>query len=196
MARTVKVSKEKVEKERAREAGDKKIAIMKKLREENQKRSQRIKNRKEKQLGIIRGKIRETEKDTKRNAISQGDPKIPEGGRFANPKATLSKASSRNCTEKERGTKVTEYSNLSTTRSRGGLLGRTIGTGKYMCHSCKMSDHNAKRYSVSMENQRRFLNKVEIVKEKIELQSSLMNLLDIVQYYHLIVFVLNNNILM
>ena len=53
MARTVKVSKEKVEKERAREAGDKKLAIM------NQ-----------------RGKNRETEKDTKRNASSQGDPKV------------------------------------------------------------------------------------------------------------------------
>ena len=62
-----------------------------------------------------------------------------------------------------------------------------------MHHSCKTSDHNAKRYSVSMENQRRFLNIVEIVKEKIELQSSLINILDIVQYYHMIVFVLNKN---
>ena len=54
MARTIKVSKEKAEKERAREAGDKKLAVMKKLREENQKRAQRIKDRKEKQLKIIR----------------------------------------------------------------------------------------------------------------------------------------------
>ena len=54
MARTIKVSKEKVEKERAREAGNKKLAVMKKLREENQKRAQRIKNRKEKQLQIVR----------------------------------------------------------------------------------------------------------------------------------------------
>ena len=142
-----------------------------------------------------RGKIRETEKDTERNASSQGDSKIPEAGRFVNPKATFSKAGSRNCTEKERGTKVTEYSNLSTTRSRGSLLGKNIGTGKYMCHSCKTSDHNAKRHSVGMENQRTFLNKVEIVKEKIGSQSSLTNILDIVLYYHLIVFVLNNKIL-
>ena len=54
MARTIKVSKEKEEKERAREAGNKKLAVMKKLTEENQKRTQRIKNRKEKQLNIVR----------------------------------------------------------------------------------------------------------------------------------------------
>ena len=54
MARTIKVSKEKAEKERAREAGDRKLAMMKKLREENKKRVQRIKDRKEKQLKIIR----------------------------------------------------------------------------------------------------------------------------------------------
>ena len=54
MARTIKVSKEKAEKERAREAGDKKLVMMKKLREENKKRTQRIKDRKEKQLKIIR----------------------------------------------------------------------------------------------------------------------------------------------
>ena len=54
MARTVKVTKEKAEKERAREAGDKRLADMKKLREVNQKRAQRIKSRKEKQLNIVK----------------------------------------------------------------------------------------------------------------------------------------------
>ena len=54
MARTVKVLKEKAKKERAREAGDKKLADMKKLREENQKRAQRIKERNDKQLKMIR----------------------------------------------------------------------------------------------------------------------------------------------
>ena len=34
MARTIKVSKEKAEKERAREAGDKKLAMMKKIERE------------------------------------------------------------------------------------------------------------------------------------------------------------------
>ena len=63
MARTIKVSKEKAEKERAREAGDKKLVVMKKLREENQKGAQRIKDRKEKQLKIIRGKNRERYKE-------------------------------------------------------------------------------------------------------------------------------------
>ena len=38
-----------------------------------------------------RGKNREAEKDTERNASSQGDPKVPEGGRFANPKVTFLK---------------------------------------------------------------------------------------------------------
>ena len=54
MGRTIEVSKEKVEKERAREAGDRKLAMMKNLREENKQRTQRIKDRKEKQLKIIR----------------------------------------------------------------------------------------------------------------------------------------------
>ena len=91
MARTVKVSKEKVEKEKARETGDKKLEVMKKLREENQKRAQRIKDRKEKQLKIIRGNNRKTEKDTERNASSQGNPKVPEGVGFGNPKVTFPK---------------------------------------------------------------------------------------------------------
>ena len=67
MARTVKVSKEKAEKERAREPGDKKLAVMKKLREENQKRAQRIKNREEKQLKIIT-----EEKIAKQRKIQRG----------------------------------------------------------------------------------------------------------------------------
>ena len=54
MARTIKVSKEKAKKERAREAGDKKVANMKKLREENRERAEWIKERKGKQLKIIR----------------------------------------------------------------------------------------------------------------------------------------------
>ena len=54
MARTVKVTKEKVEKERAREAGDKRLAAMKKLREVNQRRVPRINSRKEKQLKVVK----------------------------------------------------------------------------------------------------------------------------------------------
>ena len=54
MVRTIKVTKEKAEKERAREAGDKRLAAMKKLRKANQKRAQRIKCRKEKQLKIVK----------------------------------------------------------------------------------------------------------------------------------------------
>ena len=61
------MSKEKAEKERAREAGDRKLADMKKLREENQKGVQRIKDRKDKQLKIIRD-----EKVEKQRKIQQG----------------------------------------------------------------------------------------------------------------------------
>ena len=104
-------------------------------------------------------KNRETEKNTKRNASPQGDPKIPEGGRFVNPKYTILKTGLGNCTKKERGTKVAKYSNLSTTGSRRSILGRALRAGKHMCHPCKMSDHNVEGHSVGMENQRRFLSR-------------------------------------
>ena len=104
-------------------------------------------------------KNRETEKNTKRNAGPQGDPKIPEGGRFVNLKVTVPKTGLGNCTKKERGTKVAKYSNLSTTRSRRSILGRALRAGKHMCHSCKTSDHNAKGHSVGMENKGIFLSK-------------------------------------
>ena len=54
MARTVKVTAKKAAKERAREAGDKKLPSMKRVREENKKRAQRIRGRKEKHLKIER----------------------------------------------------------------------------------------------------------------------------------------------
>ena len=47
MARTGKVSKEKAKKERAREARDKKVADMNKLREENRERAEQINERKD-----------------------------------------------------------------------------------------------------------------------------------------------------
>ena len=67
MARTVKVSKENTKKEKAGEAGDKKLVDMKKLREENQKRVQTIKDGKDKQLKIIRD-----EKVEKQRKIQRG----------------------------------------------------------------------------------------------------------------------------
>ena len=54
MARIMKVSKEKAKKERATEAGDKTMADMQKLREENKEMAKQIKERKDKQLKIIR----------------------------------------------------------------------------------------------------------------------------------------------
>ena len=63
----IKVTKEKVMKERAREADNKKLAAMKKLREENQKRAQRIKGRKDRQLKIVK-----EEKIEKKRRIQRG----------------------------------------------------------------------------------------------------------------------------
>ena len=66
MTRTVEVLREKAKKGRAREARDKKVADMRKLREENQKRAERIKERGDKQLKIIRDeKWRSKEKSSK-----------------------------------------------------------------------------------------------------------------------------------
>ena len=80
MARTVKVSKEKAKRERAGEAGDKKMADMQKLREENRERAMQIKERKDKQLKIIRDeKVEKTEKNTMRDAGPEGNPKVPKG---------------------------------------------------------------------------------------------------------------------
>ena len=54
MARTVKVSKENAKKERARDAGDKTMAVMQKLRKEHRERAKCIRERKDKQLKTIR----------------------------------------------------------------------------------------------------------------------------------------------
>ena len=66
MARTIKVMAEKAAKEWAREADDKKIALMKKVREANKRRAQRIKGRKEKQLKVEREERKERKRKVQR----------------------------------------------------------------------------------------------------------------------------------
>ena len=68
-----------MKKERAREAGDKKVANMKKLREEKRERTEQING--DKQLKIIRDeKVEKQEKNT-RDACPEGDSKsIKRGG--------------------------------------------------------------------------------------------------------------------
>ena len=66
MARTVKVMKEKPMKERAQEAGDKKIKKLEKLREENKMRAQHINERKRKQLKAIRDEKLEKQRKVQR----------------------------------------------------------------------------------------------------------------------------------
>ena len=70
MARTIKVMKEKVMMERAREARDKRIKRLEKLKEENQKRAQHIKERKKKQLKAIMNKKLEKQRKTQRGMQS------------------------------------------------------------------------------------------------------------------------------
>ena len=67
MARTIKVTSEKAAEEWAREAGDEKKITLKKTREVNKKRAQRIKGQKEKQVKVVR----EERKKSKRR-VQQG----------------------------------------------------------------------------------------------------------------------------
>ena len=66
MARTVKVMKEKVMRERAREARDKKMERLKKLREENRERAKGISEMKRKQLKAIRDEKLEKQRKIQR----------------------------------------------------------------------------------------------------------------------------------
>ena len=73
----VKVTKEKVMKERAQEAGDKKIKRLEKLREENQMRAQHINERKRKQLKAIRD-----EKLEKQRKVQRGMQSLKENQKY------------------------------------------------------------------------------------------------------------------
>ena len=48
------------------------------------------------------------------------------------------------------GFKVTELSGFGTTRSRGGIFGRVLRAGEYLCHPCKESNYHAERHTVSL----------------------------------------------
>ena len=62
----VKVLKEKAMRERAQEAGDKKIEKLKRLRQENRKRAEHISERKNKQLKAIRDEKLEKQRKIQR----------------------------------------------------------------------------------------------------------------------------------
>ena len=64
MARTIKVFKEKAMKERAQDAGDKKMEDLQKLRKENRERAKQIRERKNKQLKTIRDEKLEKQRKT------------------------------------------------------------------------------------------------------------------------------------
>ena len=94
-----------------------------------------------------------------RDASAKGDTKISEGGRFANSESTFPKTGQGDYTEMKRVIEVTKFSGFGTARSGGDIFSGAPRAGKYMCHSGKMSNHNAKRHTVSTENQRRLLNR-------------------------------------
>ena len=78
----VKVSEEKAMRERAQEAGDKKMEKLKKLRQENRERAKHISERKNKQLKTIRDeKIGKAEKDPKRDANPKRNTEISKRSR-------------------------------------------------------------------------------------------------------------------
>ena len=90
MARTIKVTAEKAAKEQAREAGDKKNTLMKKVREANKRRAQRIKGQKEKtNEGGEGGEKRKKKKSTKRDTGPQRNTKVSKRGRPVNQKAPI-----------------------------------------------------------------------------------------------------------
>ena len=73
MARTVKVIKEKAMRERAQEAGNKKMEKFKKLRKENRERAKRISERKRKQLKAIRDEKLEKQRKIQREMQALGE---------------------------------------------------------------------------------------------------------------------------
>ena len=158
MVLTIKVSKEKAEKERAREAGDRKLAMMKKLREENKKRVQRIIDCKEKQLKIIRDEKEKQKKNPKRDESSKGNPKVSEGVDLLIWRVPFQRLVREIMQRRREGLKL-QSSAFWHYRKWGRHFSRAPQTSKYMCHPCKMSDHNAEGHTVSTENQRRFLNR-------------------------------------
>ena len=137
--------------------------MMKKLREENKKRAQRIKDRKEKQLKIIRDEKVEKQRKIQRGMQALKEiQKYQKGTDLLIQRVPFQRLVREIVQRRRERIKVTKFSSFGTTRGGRCIFSRTPQTSKYMCHTCKASDHNAEGHTVSMENQRRFLNqKVE-----------------------------------
>ena len=145
-------------KERAREADGKKLVAMKKLREENQKRAQRIKGRKERQLKIVK-----EERIEKRRRIQRGMQALKEIQKYQKGADLLiwrlpfQRLVREIYTEKERRAKISECSSFSITRGRGSFPGGAFRASQPVCHPCKAGYNYAKRHSVGTKNQRGLL---------------------------------------
>ena len=89
-----KVMAEKMAKERARDTDDKKLASMKRVREENKKKGPKYKGQERKAIENRKGGEKgKKEEGTERDAGLQGNPKIPKGGILINQKASISTTS-------------------------------------------------------------------------------------------------------
>ena len=153
MARTIKVSKEKAEKERARVAGDKKVANMKNLREENRERAEWIKERKDKQLKIIRD-----EKVEKQRKIQWGMQALKEIQKYQKGADVLIRRVPfqrliREFVQKHReGLKIQSSAVLVLQEAGEAFLVGLLEQAKHLCHSHKTSDYHAKRHTVSTQD--------------------------------------------
>ena len=153
MARTVKVTKEKVMKERAWEAGDKKIKKLEKLREENKMRAQCINERKRKQLKAIRDEKLEKQRKVQRGMQALKEiQKYQKGADLLIRRVPFQRLVREIVQKRKEGLKLQSSAVLALQEASEAFLGGAHGTSKSVCHSCKKSDYYAKRYPTSPQN--------------------------------------------
>ena len=126
---------------------------MKKWREENQKRAQRIKDRKENQLKIIRDEKVEKQRKIQRGMQAPKEiQKYQKGADLLIWRVPFQRLVKEIVQRRREGLKLQSSAVLALQEWGEAFLVGLLETSKYMCHSCKMSDHNAERHTVGMEN--------------------------------------------
>ena len=150
MARTMKVMKEKAMMERAREAGDKRIKRLEKLKEENQKRAQCIKERKKKQLKAIMNEKLEKQRKTQRGMQAlKGIQKYQKGSHLLIWWVPFQRLVKEIIQKQQESLKLQSSAVLALQEASEALPGGPYGTGQLMCNPCKKSDYYAMRHTTS-----------------------------------------------
>ena len=161
----MKVPKEKVKIERTREAGDKKIADMQKLRKENRERAKQIRERKDKQLKTIRDEKLEKQRKKQRGMQALKEiQKYQKGPDLLIRRVPFQRLVKEIVQKRREGLKLQSSAVLALQEAWRGISSRAPGTGKHVCHSCQMSNHYAERHTTSMQNPRRFLSRNQRIK--------------------------------